>query len=90
MLANLLRDEMTVPAVQRRFGAYRGWLAAAADILVQGRGLRGTARRRVAAVAGHAVAFPTWRSLTGEQGLSDREAVELMCRLVNAAGGNRA
>ena len=47
-----------------------------------GRGLRGRAARRTRAAIGHALAFPTWRSLTREQGLSDGEAVALMCGLV--------
>ena len=40
-----------------------------------GRGLRGRAARRTRAAIGHALAFPTWRSLTREQGLADGEAV---------------
>ena len=47
-----------------------------------GRGLRGHAARRTRAAIGHALAFPTWRSLTREQGLSDAEAVALMAGLV--------
>jgi len=39
----------------------------------------------VRAAIGHALAFPTWRSLFREQGLSTEEAVELMCRLVEDA-----
>ena len=36
-----------------------------------GRGLRGRAARRARAAIGHALAFPTWRSLAREQGLDD-------------------
>jgi hypothetical protein len=50
-----------------------------------GRGLRGRAARRTRAAIGHAVAFPTWRSLAREHGLSDADAVRLMGRLVRAA-----
>ena len=46
---------------------------------------RGAARQRVLAATGHALAFTTWRSLTREQGLDDRQAADLMCRLVTAA-----
>lgn len=38
------------------------------------------------AVIGHAAAFSTWRSLCLEQGLADREAVEVMVALVGAVG----
>lgn len=84
MLANLQRDEDTVPAVKQQFRAFREYLAAARDTLVRGRKLRGRARNRALAATGHALAFTTWRSLTHEQGLDDQQAVELMCGLVGA------
>jgi hypothetical protein len=37
------------------------------------------------AAIGHALAFTTWRSLTGEQGLEDAQAVDLMCDFVASA-----
>lgn len=43
--------------------------------------LRGARRRRLTAVIGHAIAFPTWRSLCAEQGLSNPEAVDTMTTL---------
>jgi len=82
MLDNLHRDEAIVPTVQRTFSAFRGYLAAARDVLMRG---RGRAPRRVRATVGHALAYPTWRSLAVEQELDDRQAAELMCRLVEAA-----
>ena len=82
MLDNLHRDEAIVPTVQRTFSAFRGYLAAARDVLMRG---RGRAPRRVRAAVGHALAYPTWRSLAVEQELNDRQAAELMCRLVEAA-----
>jgi len=85
MLANLLRDEDTVPAVEHQLRGFRDYLAAACDVLVRGRKLRGHARPRVHAATGHALSFSTWRSLTDEQGLDDRQAVELMCALVSAS-----
>jgi len=71
MRENLLRDQETMPIVQRLMGGYRDYLAAAADTLMAGRRARGQARRRVRAALGHAVAFATWRSLAREQGLDD-------------------
>jgi len=86
MMANVLRDEPLVPAVARTLEGYRAYVDACAGVLMAGRGLRGRARQRVAAAVGHSLAFATWRSLTGEQGLDDAEAAALMCRLVAAAG----
>lgn len=54
-----------------------------------GRGLRGRAAQRTRAAIGHAVAFPTWHSLTQAQQLSEGDAVALMCRLVEKAAGVR-
>jgi AcrR family transcriptional regulator len=44
-----------------------------------------TQRIRMAAI-GHAMAFPTWKTLT-DYGLSDAEATDLMLRLVSEVGG---
>lgn len=86
MLANLLRDEETMPVLRERFRVYHEYLGAARDTLARGRGTRGRARQRTLAAIGHALAFATWRSLTDEQGLDDAAAAELMARLVTAAG----
>ncbi len=53
-----------------------------ADVLLEGSGLRGRARRRTRAAAGHVTAFPTWHSLAVEQGLTDDAAVDLASLLV--------
>ena len=84
-LRPILRDlEALPPAVQqeavKEFEAY-------ADALVIGSGVRGHARRRLRATAGLVVSFFTWHSLTVEQGLDDREAVELGVRLLTCAMG---
>jgi len=85
MMGNILRDESTMPVVEDLMRSFRGFLAAAVDVLMAGRRLRGGARRRTAAAIGHALAFSTWRSLAREQGLDDAESAALMCRLVAAA-----
>jgi AcrR family transcriptional regulator len=82
MYMSLLRDEPLVPAVERRLRDFHGYRGVIQDMLMAGRGLRGHAARRTRAAIGHALAFPTWRSLTEEQGLADHDAVALMCRLV--------
>jgi AcrR family transcriptional regulator len=84
MMSNLVRDEATMPIVKRLFGDFHEYLAGAADSLMTGR----RAHRRVRAAIGHALAFATWQSLVREQGLADRDAVDVMCRLVGAAGGS--
>jgi AcrR family transcriptional regulator len=85
MLDNLLRDETISPVVAARFGAFHGYLAAAQDMLVSGRSVRGAARRRMKGAIGHAVAFHTWKSLAREQGLTDADAAGLMRSMVAAA-----
>ncbi len=87
MLANLLRDEHTVPAVKQTFRTFRDYLAGARDTLTHGRKVRGQPRKRTLAATGHALAFSTWHSLTHDQGLDDHQAVELMTRLVRAQSG---
>jgi AcrR family transcriptional regulator len=91
MYVSLLRDEPLVPAVRHRLRDFYGYLRSTQDGLTTGRGLRGRRAQYVRAAIGHALAFPTWRSLTREQGLSNDDAVELMCRLVeDAASSSRA
>jgi AcrR family transcriptional regulator len=84
MRDNLVRDEALLPIVKRTFAAFRGYLDAAADILAAGRRLRGQRASAVRAALGHAVAYSTWKSLAREQGLDDRQAADLMCRLVES------
>ena len=80
MLDNVTRDAAyTPPGPRERFRAY---FEAARATLVRGRTERGRRRGRVAAAVGHAISFPTWRSLVREQGLEHGEAVELMVALV--------
>ncbi len=85
MLDRLLRDAPRVPVVRELMAPFGQLLAAAAEILMRGRGLRGRSRERVRAAVGHALAFPTWQQLTGEQELDEAGAAALMVRLVDAA-----
>jgi len=89
MYVSLLRDEPLVPPVQRRLRDFHGYLRAIQEGLVEGRGLRGRRAQYTRAAIGHALAFPTWRSLTRDQELDDDDAVELMCRLVEDAATSR-
>ena len=88
MYTSLLRDEDLVPAVHRRLQDFYRYLAACRDVLMTGRRLRGHAARHTRASVGHALAFPTWRSLTHDQGLSDDDAVALMCSLIQRAAAH--
>ncbi len=88
MYVSLLRDEPLVPAVERRLRDFHGYLSSIQDGLAAGRGLRGRRGQYVRAAIGHALAFPTWRSLRDEQGLTNDDAVELMCRLVEDAASS--
>jgi AcrR family transcriptional regulator len=81
----LYRDATRVPAIAKRIQAREEVFDAVADLLMTGRPERGARRRRVRAAIGHALAFDTWRSLVRAQGLSRKQAVELMAALVAAA-----
>jgi AcrR family transcriptional regulator len=85
MLDNLFRDETTVPLVQERFAAFRGYFETARDTLMKGRSQRGATRRRTQAAIGHALSFSTWKSLAQEQQLDDSDAATL-ARAFVAAG----
>lgn len=82
MYTSLLRDEPLVPAVEKRLRDFYRYLRSIQDDLATGRGVRGKRARHTRAAIGHALAFPTWRSLTRDEGLSNEEAAELMARFV--------
>jgi AcrR family transcriptional regulator len=85
MMDNLHRDEPAVPLVKQNFAGFRNYLVAAQETLMVGRRARGRGQRRMRGAVGHALGFPTWRSLVREQGLDNTQAAELMCRLVAVA-----
>lgn len=85
MRENVLRDEPAVPIITELLSGYRAYLGTAVDLLVRGRRLPGSTATRVRAAVGHALAFTTWQSLTRDQGLTDGQAGELMCRFVATA-----
>jgi AcrR family transcriptional regulator len=86
MLDKLLRDAAAVPIVDELMLAFRSFIEYGVEVLMRGRRTRGNGRRRQQAAIGHALAFTTWQDLSRTQGLDDRQAVELMSRLVAAAG----
>ena len=80
MMANVLRDEPVVPAIQEPLSGFWGYLDAITDLLAAGRPADPLTR----AAVGHAVAFDTWQSLARRQRLSDGDAVALMRSFVGA------
>lgn len=82
MMENLVRDEPVSELVRANLAAYHGYIDAAREALMRGRDARGRARTRERAAIGHALAFPTWRSLALDEGLDDAQAAALMVRLV--------
>ena len=80
MLANLIRDEDRVDVLKALFAAFWAYLDEVARSLAPPR-----PAKRLRAVVRHAVDFRTWQSLTRDNGLSDREAVDLMVALARGA-----
>ena len=87
MLANVYRDAPMLPALEQVVAeGSAGFQETALRILLEGWpdcDERQTLRR---AAMGHALAFPTWRSLVRDQGLPDDQAVSLMVALVRCGG----
>ena len=74
MMSHALADVPDSP-VWKPYGDY--W-ATVADLVTSSSGLRGRKRSLYRAGVGHALSFATWRSLVREQGLTDKQAVEVM------------
>jgi AcrR family transcriptional regulator len=81
-LAPIYRDMASMPKSTQV--DIRAQWAAVADGLVDGLAVAPAVRRRLRALAGHLISLATWRSLVGDQGLTEREAVDLAVRLFSA------
>ena len=88
MFANVLRDAELVEFARDAVAPLEAYLRDAAEILAAGRGLRGRRRLLLVAALRHALAFPTWRSLTAS-GVGRQDAVALVTALVEAAAASR-
>ena len=87
-LWNILRD-VEEDELVRRFAAERlAHRERAVDVLSAGWGARGGQSRRLRAAVAHAVDYYAWRSLR-RQGLSNKEAADLMAMLAHAAAGTK-
>jgi len=85
MFTNVFRDLELVDALEPTIVPLRDYLAQVVEILAAGRHARGRRRRLLTAALHHVLDFHTWRSLTTEDRVSRREAVELVSALVEAA-----
>jgi AcrR family transcriptional regulator len=86
MLANVLRDEETMPVVRQIVSGFHDYLAEARKTLVKGGGAE-RSKQMLTALTGHAMSFPVWRSLAVEQGVSDDRCARLMSILIVAGAG---
>jgi AcrR family transcriptional regulator len=77
-LALFVRDAPLVAAGAEALAETTATIAALADSIARAR----SRRKAVRAAIGHALEFETWRSLVRRQGLSRRQAVDAMLRLV--------
>ena len=85
LLANVLRDAETMPVLAAAMFRRRDALAKGAVVLAEGWNATDTLSARfLAAAIGHALDFPTWRSLAEKQGLTDAESAEMMVSLVGS------
>jgi AcrR family transcriptional regulator len=84
MLGNVLRDAEVVDLARDAVAPLHAYLEEAAELLIVGRGVRGRRRLLVAAALRHALAFPTWRSLSAN-GVGRSDAARLSAALVGAA-----
>jgi hypothetical protein len=85
MLTHVYRDFTAMP--QGHQEAWRHQDTHYRDVLAAPFGGTGDQQRRIGTVIGHATSFWTWRSLGGDQGLSDHEAVQVMTAAVLAITG---
>lgn len=81
MLGSILPDESEMREVAEVMMPWWEYMREVAGGLSAGWGVNGDAQRMVRSAVGHAIGFYTWRSLRDE-GLSNREAVQLMVGLV--------
>ena len=88
MFSNVLRDAELVDFARDAMAPLHAYLEEAAEILTVGRAARGRRRQLLAGALRHALAFSTWRSLTGN-GIGRSDAAKLVTALVEGAAPAR-
>jgi AcrR family transcriptional regulator len=83
-LGAILRDLNRVPALATLNAPYLAQWQEMRDVLARGWNRRGRRRRDLLAAIAHSLELQTWESLVRRQGLPDRDAVELLVRLVRS------
>ena len=86
MLRNVLRDAELLDSARDAVAPLNEYLNDAAEVLAAGRGARGRRRQLLMGALRHALAFSTWRSLSGN-GIGRSDAAMLTAALVDAVGG---
>jgi AcrR family transcriptional regulator len=89
MIANVRRDAPQLPALAAVLAPAATRLRATVDELATRWRRRGARHKQLVAVIAHALRFETWQSLVRGEGLSDREAADLMVDLAKAAATER-
>jgi AcrR family transcriptional regulator len=84
MFSNVLRDAELVDFAHEAVAPLHAYLEEAAEALAIGRRARGRRRQLLGGALRHALAFPTWRSLS-TNGIGRSDAVKLMTALVEGA-----
>jgi AcrR family transcriptional regulator len=84
MLSNVLRDAELVDFAHDALAPLHAYLEQAAHILTTGRQARGQRRQLLKAALRHALAFPTWHSLTTND-IARTDAAKLITALVETA-----
>ena len=84
MFSNVLRDAELVDFARDAVAPLHAYLDEAAEILTVGHPVRGQRRQLLSGALHHALAFPTWHSLT-TNGITRADAAKLVTALVEAA-----
>jgi AcrR family transcriptional regulator len=87
MTGHVLRDLHESPALREVAEPLVQYWLHVREVLDEGWQAHGRQRTLLRAAVGHAIAFETWHSLTGREGLSDAAAAAAMVELVGAVEG---
>ncbi|HMA01510.1 MAG: TetR/AcrR family transcriptional regulator, partial [Gemmatimonas sp.] len=89
MLSHVMQDAPRIPALAAVVRPWGEFVDAVRAALVKGWGVKGHARRHLAAALGHALRFESWQSLTRFEGLTRSDAADLMVALAQTAATSR-